>query len=299
MIPNNSLLLFKNISRQIVPSEIITSFGKPSFIENIAIDDKGSIFITSLEEGAVYKISANKTKEKYSQIDGKLAGIVHIRQNEFLCNGWDDQGVPTIYLLNQQRQLVAVNQPAGAMFLNGITRLSNTTFLMCDSYLGVVWKYDLTTNTSEIWADNPLLARADDNSSLPAANGIKIFNNQVFISNTERHLLLTIDLVGDNAGPVKIDLENVNFDDFAIDLDGTIYATTHIYNSVVKISPQKQILLIADESSGVTGSTAIAFGRTPADKNSLYVTTNGGMSLPLPSGLEDANVVKLFLDHHN
>jgi hypothetical protein len=61
------------------------------------------------------------------------------------------------------------------------------------------------------------------------------------------------------------------------------------YNSVIRISPEKQVTTIAKAEQGVTGSTALAFGRG----SSLYVTTNGGMSFPLPTGVEPAKVVRL------
>jgi hypothetical protein len=72
-----------------------------------------------------------------------------------------------------------------------------------------------------------------------------------------------------------------------------LYGTTHVYNSVVKITPDGQITTIATAEQGVAGSTALAFGRSAGDNTSLYVTTNGGMSLPLPTGLEAAKVVRL------
>ena len=44
---------------------------------------------------------------------------------------------------------------------------------------------------------------------------------------------------------------------------------------------------------GMAGSTAFAFGRGEGDRTSIDVVTNGGMSFPLPTGLEAAKVVKL------
>jgi sugar lactone lactonase YvrE len=87
-------------------------------------------------------------------------------------------------------------------------------------------------------------------------------------------------------------LSNVNLDDFAFDAEGNLYGTTHVYNSVIRISPAKQIVTLATAAQGVTGSTALAFGRID-DRTSVYITTNGGMSLPLPTGVAPAKVVRL------
>jgi hypothetical protein len=62
---------------------------------------------------------------------------------------------------------------------------------------------------------------------------------------------------------------------------------------VIQISPEKQITILAKAEEGMTGSTALAFGRTEGDRTSLYVTTNGGISIPLPTGVEPAKVVRL------
>ena len=66
-------------------------------------------------------------------------------------------------------------------------------------------------------------------------------------------------------------------------LDGNLYGATHVYNSVVRITPQRVVTVIADVSQGLAGSTAAAFGRNAEDRTVLYVTTNGGMSAPPPA----------------
>ncbi len=94
------------------------------------------------------------------------------------------------------------------------------------------------------------------------------------------------------AGTPELFLDKLNLDDFAIDDDGTIYATTHIYNSVLKITQEGKITIIGEAEQGLAGSTAVAFGKNN-DKNSIYVTTNGGMSLPLPGGVQAGRVAKI------
>jgi hypothetical protein len=138
------------------------------------------------------------------------------------------------------------------------------------------------------------LARSNLFNPFPAVNGIKIYQNALFASNTQRRLLIRIPLGHHNTpGMPEVFLTNVNLDDFEFDARGNLYGTTHIYNSVIRISPEKQITIIAKAEQGVTGSTALAFGRRDHDCMSLYVTTNGGMSLPLPTGVETAKVIHL------
>lgn len=65
---------------------------------------------------------------------------------------------------------------------------------------------------------------------------------------------------------------------------------------MVRISPDGLLTTIAKTEQGVTGSTALAFGRRAGDRAGIYVVTNGGMSLPLSTGLEPAKVVRLEVD---
>ena len=223
---------------------------------------------------------------------GKLAGIYFIGEETFLLNGWDENGISTIWLLNNNKEIVFLLQPEGALFLNGMASLDNNNFLICDSYKGCIWKYNLGINEATVWLEHSLLKRGNESSPLPAANGIKLFENQLFVSNTEKHLLLNIPVVDNAADEPEIFLDGVNLDDFAIDNEGNVYATTHIFNSVIKITQEKMIIIIAEEEQGLAGSTAVAFGKRNDDKNYIYVTTNGGMSLPAKNGLEEGKNYK-------
>lgn len=96
-----------------------------------------------------------------------------------------------------------------------------------------------------------------------------------------------------SAGAPQVLGRDTNLDDFAFDARGNLYGTTHIYNSVVRITPDGKTSVLAEAAQGVTGSTALAFGRTKPDARSVYVVTNGGMSLPPPGGVQTAKVVRL------
>lgn len=167
--------------------------------------------------------------------------------------------------------------------------------MVCDAYKGCIWKYNLDANKTEVWSQHLLLARADDSNPMPAANGIKIFKDIVFVSNTAKQLLIKIPFIDNTAGTPELYMDNLNLDDFAFDSNGNIYATTHIYNSVVKITQEKEVTIIGEAEQGLAGSTAVAFSKSDDDKNSIYVTTNGGMSLPLREGIQEGRVVKIKL----
>ena len=276
-------------------SSIYCRFPKPAFIENIAGDDHGNLYVTSMDEGKVYKVDSTGKAVEHAKTDGRLTGIVAVDDRTFLCGGWSAEGVPTICFLDARQRLIPRLSVPAALFFNGITPLAPGSFLICDAYAGLLWKYDLDSNQVIPWLQHELLTRVDPNNPMPAANGIKVHGQTVFVSNTARNTLLAIPLIAGQPGEPVIYLDDINLDDFDIDADGTIYATTHIFNSVIEIKPGQSPSVIAGIEHGLAGSTAAMLGRTVSDRRILYVTTNGGLSLPPAGGLEDGKIVKIEL----
>lgn len=284
--------IFARTPTQIVPAQTITEFPVNTFLENLAIDPSGTIFVTSYESGKIYRLTPSGEQSEFASVNGNVAGIAIERDGNLLVAATIDR-MPTIIRLDSAGSVETLVVLPDAMFLNGMTHLMDDRYLVADSYKGVIWEVDSTAKSARIWLQDPLLNRSDANNSFPAVNGIKIYQNALFASNTQRQLLIRIPLMDSDApGQPEVFLSNVNLDDFAFDAEGNLYGTTHIYNSVVRISSTKEITTIATAAEGVTGSTALAFGQND-DRTSIYVTTNGGISLPLPTGVVPAKVVKL------
>jgi putative intracellular protease/amidase len=286
--------IYTNTPEEIAPAQVFAEFPVNTFLENIAINALGNIFVSSYEEGKIYRITPNGTSHEFADVDGNAAGIAVARDGDLLVSGATRNKTAAIFRVTATGTVETLFTLPDAIFLNGITHLQGDCYLVADSYKGAIWEFDLTVKTARVWLQDALLGRSDANNPFPAINGIKIFNNHLFASNTQRQLLVRIPLTEDYAPDVpEVFLTNINLDDFAFDVLGNLYGTTHVYNSVVRVSPNKQIVTIGTAKEGVAGSTAIAFGRDESDLTNVYVTTNGGMSLPLPSGLEPAKVVRL------
>ena len=65
-------------------------------------------------------------------------------------------------------------------------------------------------------------------------------------------------------------------DDFAIGLDGSLFITTHPYNTVIKVSPAGERSIIGKQEQHIVGATEAVFGKTAKDQRTLYVVTDGG-----------------------
>jgi sugar lactone lactonase YvrE len=287
--------IFANAPVELVLARQIADFPVNTFLESIAVDTHGTIFFTSHLDGQVFRIGTDGILTVHATITGKAAGLVFTPDGNLLLSAWNEQNIPTVFIVSPQGKATVLVTIKDGIFLNGLTPLKGNRYLIADSYLGAIWELDTTEKTTKIWLQHPLLARSSPDQEFPAVNGLKIYKDALYASNTEKMQIIRIPLQPDGqAGEPEIFVQNVNVDDFAFDGDGNLYGTTHIYNSVVKITPNGSITIIAQAEQGITGSTALAFGQTEKDCTGIYVVTNGGMSYPPPTGIESARVV--FLD---
>lgn len=288
--------IFDHTPEAIAPAQTIAEFPVNTFLENIAINAEGILFVSSYEEGKIYRIAPNGDRTEFASINGTVAGVALDHSGNVLVAGVGEDKISSIFQIAPSGTVESIVKIPEAMFLNGMTPLKGSHFLVADSYKGAIWDVDVAAKTAKIWMQDNLLARSDTRNPFPAVNGIKIYQNFLFASNTQRQLLLRIPLTEQGAPKTpEVFLTNVNLDDFAFDIKGNLYGTTHVYDSVIRISPDKQITILSQAEQGVTGSTALAFGQG-AYKSSLYVITNGGMSLPPPTGVAPVKIVRLDID---
>jgi len=299
--------LYANVPVSLVPAETVAEFPPNTFLESIVVDEAGTLYITSYEEGKIYRIQSGAEPELFATIDGKVAGLEFTPDGGLLVSGWNREGVSTLFSVSIAGEVKTLLTLPDAQFLNGITRLAVDTvpgalgdrYLIADSYIGAIWEFNTTTNTARIWLQDPMLARATTENPTPAVNGLKIHEGVLYASNTAKATLLKIPLQADGEpGAIEVFVQPAVIDDFAIDPAGNLYGTTHVFNSVVRIAPDGSMTTIAQAEQGMTGSTALAFG-TGSDCASVYVVTNGGMTLPPPEGVQSAEVVRLEIANSN
>ncbi len=286
--------IFAEVPVAIAPSHRIAEFPPGTFLESIAASPDGTLFVSSHLDGKVLRIGADGVPVVHATIAGKATGLALTPAGDLLLTAWDADGIPSVFTISPQGVVSLLATLPAAIFLNGLTPLSPSIYLMADSYRGAIWRLNLAERSVSVWLEHPLLARRSEDREFPAVNGLKIYGEMLYASNTERMQLIRIPIQTDGQpGEPEIFFSPVNLDDFAFDREGNLYGTTHIYNSVIRITPDRLVSILAEAEQGMTGSTALAFGTGAGDRTSLYVVTNGGLSLPLPSGLESARVVRL------
>ncbi|MBD2102493.1 SMP-30/gluconolactonase/LRE family protein [Leptolyngbya sp. FACHB-261] len=292
--------IFAQTPIALVAAEVVAEFPANTFLESIAVSPDNTLFITDHLNGSVWRIGADGQTILHAKIAGKATGLVCLPNGNLLLSAWDEQNVATVFNISPDGETSVLVTLPDAIFLNGMTPLSGGSLLdgtepilIADSYRGVIWLLNVPEKTVHIWLEHPYLVRSSPDKEFPAVNGLKIYDGVLYASNTEKMQLVKIPIVNGQPGEPEVFVTPINLDDFAFDQEGNLYGTTHIYNSVVRIAPEGTVTVIAEAEAGMTGSTALAFGRGESDRTSVYVVTNGGMSFPPATGVELAKVIRL------
>lgn len=286
---------YKDVEVDRVASSVVHEFNRFDFFESIVSAPDGTVYTTNLLKGIIYQIKSKSVK-KIAEVNGKLAGLTLLDNENLIVTGSNNENEGVVYQVNiitgETRKLATLPD---AVLLNGIAKMNKNQFLIADSFKGVIWKLDVKNGGISIWLDHSLLASPSVEKQMVGVNGIKIHNGVVYVSNTGKMVLAKIPFIENgSAGTPEVVHKNVFIDDFAMDKMGNIFAATHVYDSIIKITPQGRITIIAQADQGVTGSTCVTMQN--GSQNILLVSTNGGILKHDPCDVVPAKIVELKLE---
>ena len=284
--------IYDKTPKAIRQATVLAEFPPQTFLENIALDKSGNMVINSHLDGKVYKVDQTGKKVQWSTVNGKIAGLLVNQDGSAFVSGWVKGSEPAVFAIDASGKSEVFAKLEQDMFPNGMLRLNAKDILVVDSYKGVIWRIDTKTKQVSTWLKNALLERGDSNNPTPAVNGIKSYHGDVYLSNTAKQTLLKVTVQKGEAKSITVVMDQIGLDDFDFDHQGTLYGATHVYNSLVSVAQNGKVTVIAGLEEGMAGSTAVAT-RVNGKKTSVFVATNGGMSLPPAGGVQTAKVVKL------
>lgn len=263
---------------QLVSSETLATYPRGYFLENIVIDVDGTLYITENQTGQIIRRHPDGGTNRFAQVDVNLAGIGLDTDGTLVATGHNEAGEQYIFQLAADGTLDYELVVPEAEFLNGLTLFRPGIFLITDSASGTVWQFDREAQTITPWLQHEILAPNPQAPEVPGANGIKLFDGAVYVSNSGQARVIRIPIQADgSAGEPEIAFSDIILDDFAFSTTGNLYGTTHIFDSVVVLTPNGERRTIATAEQGVIGSTALAFGVTESDRRSVYVVGDGGI----------------------
>lgn len=271
-----------------VPTEVVASFEPKQFLESIAFDEGGSLYLSLPIQGEIRKIAPNGEQTTVAtlplgpDIFGTGLGILGTiafdqAGNLYVAQNSTDVTVKGIWRVASDgttERLAALPQDS---LPNGITVDKDDNIFVADSTLGIVWRIPSGGREAQVWLEDELL-RARPSSGFPGANGVKFYQGDLYVSVTDTGNILRIPVQPDGtSGELVVYATGVPTDDFAFDILGNLYATTHPLNTVVRIGKDGQQQVLATIDQGIIGSTAAAFGTQEGDRTKLYVVTDGGL----------------------
>jgi len=279
-----------------VPAEVVKTYAAGTWFEGIAAGPDGTLYLTAnhgldFSRRDYYRAAHGQVIERrndgrertlFETPVGSTAGMVVMASDGMLymtSHGaapalWRiDPGVPG---LARGRGTRVARLPSGA-WPNGLDQGPDGLLYTPDSALGVVWRIDPASGRLErVLADERLRARPFI-ALAPGANGLRFKGREMFVTVSDRTTVLRYELRSDGRfGEPSQVASGIPGDDFAIGEDGSLFVTTHPYDTLVRIPPRGQATIIGREAQHIVGATAAVFGRTAADRDTLYVVTDGG-----------------------
>ena len=289
------------------PIQTIYEFPNETWVENIAVRSSGQLLVTIVTTPDLYQVdpfsSSPATLVHRFPHATSATGIAEVQPDVFVVvvgnwssttftttNGsysvWKVDLRPFELRKNGITTKAAVSKIADipeASFLNGLTLLAPLSpyLLTSDSGLGVVWRVNYLTGEYKIVLDNALFKPVPGQIAL-GINGIRTRDSSAYFTNSFQGLFgrVPISSVGTATGPYEVIAYNGAGDDFAFDREGNAYIAQDPGDALEQVTPEGKVTVLAGNvnETVLEGDTSAAFGRTWKDFETLYVTTNGGIS---------------------
>jgi MFS family permease len=207
-----------------------------------------------------------------------VSGIVRVLGGTLYVNRFDIGGTGSgIWRISRDGTAKPVAALPGAKFLNGLALDPCTGALLAtDSTLGVVWRVWPRTGKAEIWASGAALQPST--SSGLGANGLKVHDGSVWVSNSSKGTLLRIPVSPDGTAgsPFVIASGLPSIDDFAFISMGTgdtLLAVQNRLNKADLITRQGTVRTVLTAADGLSTPSAVAVrGRTVYVTSGAYFT---------------------------
>lgn len=277
-----------------VRSKIIATWPVGTFVENIVARDDGSLIVSIVTSHELALVRPGDKPRRFAVMPGPPTGLTLLGDELFVNVGEPGQEGWSIVRVSGDGHVAKLLDVPDARFLNGSAVFRGSILVVVDSILGRAFLVDTRSAEYSVWLDDELLRKSTSEPMMPGVNGVKTFHGHVYFTSTERSLVLRAPASRDgSAGKLEVLAERFVGDDFALDVHGNLYITTHVHNQLQRLAPDGTRTVLAGAEDGLHGSTAAAFGHSHEDRRALYVTTTGGIVAPIDGLVREAKLVRL------
>lgn len=280
------------------------------FLEGLAIDKRGNIYVGLAFLGEIWKFTPDGTPSLFATLDigqfgGAIIGLaVDHDGNLYVCNDssvvgthgiWkvDHNGRATLFaaldpLSHPEATPLTPFPPFGSPpleygFPNGMAFDEKGNLYVGDSSLGLIWKIT-TTGSASVWLQDPLLNVTTPNGF--GANDIEFDHGYMYISNLQQASVVRVKMPEDGGRPhpelFVQDPSLFGADGLAFDVRRQLYMAVDVQNTLVRISPQGTITTLATSRDGLDYPASTSFEQSRNQRTILYLT-NAGFNFGTPS----------------
>jgi hypothetical protein len=276
-----------------VAHRVVTSWPPGTFVENLAALPDGDLVVSVHSRRELVRVGPDGAQSPLAGLPVPPTGLVVADDRLYAAGGEPGVGPHGVFDVGLDGRLRRLLDVPGSLFLNGFTPARAGVGYCVDSLLGAVFEIDLVRATSRLVLRHELLGKISADPMMPGVNGIALGDDALWMTNTDRALVLRAALGPDGPdGSVDVAAEHLRGDDIALDDAGSLYITTHVHNTLVRLTPDGERVALAGPEQGMHGSTACAFG-AGAEDDALFVTTTGGIVMPVDDVPRTAKLVRL------
>lgn len=290
----------------------IFAFQDATFIENLAIRTNGHILLNTFSSGDVYSLDPTAASPKpvvAASLPGAtgLTGIAPIGPDVYAISGGVHlpfsflEGTMRVYTVDFLAPASPGDQGLGSgntvtvtssthvpntQMLNGMAALPGKPFVVLsgDSIGGRMFRIDTQTGGVDVAFTDPWLEPGDGAKVPLGVNGVKIFEDRLYFTNSAKGVLARVKIDGDGnkVGDVEVLARLPGgggedgwsaYDDLAIDSKGTAYVAMH-GNAVMKITRGGKQTVLAGGGSDTFLKEPTSVALTE-DEKTIYVSTGG------------------------
>ncbi|KAJ5348325.1 uncharacterized protein N7506_001578 [Penicillium brevicompactum] len=295
------------------PLTVIEKFTVPVSFENIATRRDGHLLVTSVESSILRQVSpfGNKNSVAIASIPGatSLLGIAELKEDVFYvvaANVSSTTAIPgtnavweidlrdsqACFSARKDRKLCAkttlIAKVESAGLLNGMCRLStndDSTLLIADSAAGNVVKLNVDIGSYETIINDKQMKNNSTGLQV-AINGVHVYGTWLYFTNLNQGIFARVPLDLSNGtvtGPVEVIVNNTPGDDFIISRDGgKAWIAMNGHSHLVEVDINRKTAKVVVDSTYLASASAVSFGRTQLDRNSLYISSAGVLNPAKP-----------------
>ena len=273
----------------VVPSRVVKTYVEGLWFEGIAAGTNGDLYLAGnrglnfsvtdyYREGQgelIVRKPSGAESVLFRTPIGTTAGVITVGPDGtlYMTSHGEASVIWKIDITGHSTKLAQL--PAGA-WPNGIDFGPDGMLYSPDSALGLIWRIDAASGAVQQVIKDKLLSARPLIALAPGANGLHFSGRDMYVTVSDQTAILKFTLGSDGRfTPPSIVATGIPGDDFAVGRDGSLFVTTHPYDTIVRVSPDGSKTTIANRGQHIVGATDAVFGMAAGDADTLYVVTDG------------------------